>query len=172
MPGLVGGFGKFYFIRLYLFFYNLILYFVKYIKKGNRNRIGGLFQLLSSCYPMGRVHTHLPTCVYTTYSEATEDRSTSDNSELNNEEKVDTAVAAAQVVMNVNTLGPYLAGLIEGDGTIAVHDSNSRRLTQAKKYNPAIIVVFNSKDLPLAKFLKEITNCGTVLIKPNRGYVL
>src|SRR5215470_11317606 len=35
-----------------------------------------------------------------------------------------------------NLLGPYLAGLIEGDGTIAIHDINS----SSKKYNPMIII--------------------------------
>ncbi len=67
-----------------------------------------------------------------------------------------------------NKLGPYLAGLIEGDGTIAVHDSNST----AKKYRPMIIIVFKSADLPLAKYLCDLTQCGKVYIKPGRGYVL
>nr|YP_009926611.1 hypothetical protein [Wolfiporia cocos]QNH92668.1 hypothetical protein [Wolfiporia cocos] len=65
-------------------------------------------------------------------------------------------------------LGPYLAGLVEGDGTIAVHDKNST----AKKYSPIIIIVFKKADLPLAQFLQTITNCGTVNLKPGRGYVL
>ena len=43
-------------------------------------------------------------------------------------------------------LGSYLAGLIEGDGTFAVHDKKST----AKKYSPMIIVVFKKADLPLA----------------------
>ena len=65
-------------------------------------------------------------------------------------------------------LGSYLAGLIEGDGTFAVHDKKST----AKKYSPMIIVVFKKADLPLAEFLQSITNCGRVLIKADRGYVL
>lgn len=65
-------------------------------------------------------------------------------------------------------LGSYLAGLIEGDGTFAVHDKKSI----AKKYSPKIIIVFKKADLPLAEFLQSITNCGSVLIKANRGYVL
>lgn len=65
-------------------------------------------------------------------------------------------------------LGSYLAGLIEGDGTIAVHDKNST----AKKYAPMIIVVFKKADLPLANFLCELTNCGKVYLKSDRGYVL
>jgi hypothetical protein len=65
-------------------------------------------------------------------------------------------------------LGPYLAGLIEGDGTFAVHNKQS----SAKKYQPKIILVFKKSDLPLAQFLSEITNCGKVSIKSDRGYVL
>ena len=65
-------------------------------------------------------------------------------------------------------LGSYLAGLIEGDGTLAVHDKKST----AKKYSPMIIVVFKKADLPLAEFLQSITYCGRVLIKADRGYVL
>lgn len=66
-------------------------------------------------------------------------------------------------------IGPYLAGLIEGDGTIAVPNTNSNKL---KKYNPKIIIVFKKSDLPLATYLKNFTNCGQILIKPERGYVL
>lgn len=69
---------------------------------------------------------------------------------------------------NINYLGPYLAGLIEGDGTIAVHNIHST----AKKYAPMIIIVFKLADLPLANYLRNITNCGKVYIKSNRGYVL
>jgi LAGLIDADG endonuclease/Cytochrome C and Quinol oxidase polypeptide I len=73
---------------------------------------------------------------------------------------------------NINKLrkqiGPYLAGLIEGDGTIAVHDPKSK----SKQYNPKIIIVFKKNDLPLADYLQKLTKCGTVLIKPERGYVL
>lgn len=71
-------------------------------------------------------------------------------------------------------IGPYLAGLIEGDGTIAVHDSNTSKASTAnsKKYSPKIIVVFKKADLPLAKFLQNISQCGQVLNKPERGYVL
>ena len=65
-------------------------------------------------------------------------------------------------------LGSYLAGLIEGDGTFAVHDKKST----AKKYSPMIIVVFKKADLPLAEFLQSITNCGRVQIKADSGYVL
>ena len=67
-----------------------------------------------------------------------------------------------------SNLGPYLAGLIEGDGTFAIHDTKST----AKKYKPMIIIVFKLADLPLAEYLQELTNCGTVYKKSDRGYVL
>lgn len=65
-------------------------------------------------------------------------------------------------------LRPYLAGLIEGDGSIAVHDKN----TKAKKYPPKIIIVFAKADKPLADRLAYITNTGKVYIKNNANYVL
>jgi hypothetical protein len=65
-------------------------------------------------------------------------------------------------------LGSYLAGLIEGDGTFAIHDKNST----IKKYAPKIIIVFKKADLPLAKYLQNLTKCGNVQIKAERGYVL
>jgi LAGLIDADG endonuclease/Cytochrome C and Quinol oxidase polypeptide I len=72
------------------------------------------------------------------------------------------------LLSNVNQLGPYLAGLIEGDGTFAVHDPNST----IKKYRPMIIVVFKKSDLLLANYLCDLTQCGKVYIKSERGYVL
>lgn len=73
---------------------------------------------------------------------------------------------------NINLLksqiGPYLAGLIEGDGTICVPNPDSK----IKSFNPKIIIIFKNADLPLANYLQNITKCGQVLIKPERGYVL
>ena len=65
-------------------------------------------------------------------------------------------------------IGPYLAGLIEADGSIAVHNKDS----DAKKYRPKIIVVFSLADEPLAKKLANITAAGTVYSKKNAGCVL
>jgi hypothetical protein len=65
-------------------------------------------------------------------------------------------------------LGPYLAGLIESDGTIAVHNKN----TKAKKYNPKIAVVFNLADEPLAIKLAFITEAGTIYKKKDAGHIL
>jgi LAGLIDADG endonuclease len=64
-------------------------------------------------------------------------------------------------------IGSYLAGLIEGDGTFAVHNKTSI----IKKYQPMIIIVFKKDDLPLANYLCLLTNCGKIYIKPERGYI-
>ena len=65
-------------------------------------------------------------------------------------------------------LGPYLAGLIEADGSIAVHDEKS----EVKRYRPMIIIVFSLADKPLADRLAFITKVGKVYHKVNAGYVL
>lgn len=65
-------------------------------------------------------------------------------------------------------LGSYLAGLIEGDGSIAVHDVNSN----AKKYRPKILIVFAVCDKPLADKLASVTKAGTVYAKLNAGHVI
>lgn len=67
-----------------------------------------------------------------------------------------------------NKLGPYLAGLVEADGSIAVHDKNSK----AKRYAPKIIVVFSLNDEPLAEKLVSILQVGKIYKKENQGCVL
>lgn len=47
-------------------------------------------------------------------------------------------------------LGPYLAGLIEGDGSIVVPDPKNM------KRRPIITITFHLKDLPLAEKLREL----------------
>ena len=74
-------------------------------------------------------------------------------------------------IINSN-LGSYLAGLIEGDGTIAIHMQDQNKSSTAKKYRPKIIIVFKLADLPLANYLQELTNCGTIYSKSDRGYIL
>lgn len=71
-------------------------------------------------------------------------------------------------LFNSKNLGSYLAGLIEGDGTFAVNNKDSI----VKKYNPTILIVLKKSDLPFANFLRELTNCGIVMNKKDRGYVL
>lgn len=65
-------------------------------------------------------------------------------------------------------IGPYLAGLIEADGSFAIHDKDSK----AKKYRPKILVVFSLPDEPLANRLASITNAGTVYTRKSSGCVI
>ena len=65
-------------------------------------------------------------------------------------------------------IGPYLAGLIEADGSFAVHNKDSK----VKKYWPKILIVFNLVDEPLANKLASLTNVGTVYNRKNAGCVI
>jgi len=88
----------------------------------------------------------------------------------NNFNKEFNSVAPRLINMfNNDNFRSYLAGLIEGNGTFALHSKNS---TVSIKYLPNIIIVFKLTDLPLAEYLQQITQCGKVYSKPNRGYVL
>src|SRR6266487_701908 len=66
------------------------------------------------------------------------------------------------------TLGPYLAGLIEADGSFAIHDKYSK----AKKYRPKILIVFNLSDKPLGEKLIYITNLGKLYDKSKQGCLI
>jgi hypothetical protein len=63
-------------------------------------------------------------------------------------------------------LGPYLAGLIEGDGHI--HTPSSYRDLNGKKNMPHIEICFDIKDLPLFEKIKEVLNGGYIIIRPNK----
>nr|YP_010121867.1 LAGLIDADG endonuclease [Monilinia fructicola]QRF72243.1 LAGLIDADG endonuclease [Monilinia fructicola] len=65
-------------------------------------------------------------------------------------------------------MASYLAGLIEGDGHIAVHDKNS----SSKKFRPKIIITFNLADKPLADKLSAVLKVGKVISKPSAGHVI
>jgi LAGLIDADG endonuclease len=65
-------------------------------------------------------------------------------------------------------LGPYLAGLIEADGSFAIHDKNSK----AKRYLPKILIVFNLNDSPLADKLISITKVGKLYRRQKQGCVI
>lgn len=78
-------------------------------------------------------------------------------------------IGLTNYISNTNPqFGPYLAGLIEGDGSIAVHDITSK----GKKFSPKILVVFHISDLPLAEHLQKITECGKVYHKKDAGYII
>ena len=58
-----------------------------------------------------------------------------------------------------NSINFYLAGLIEGDGSIKI--PKSVRSDKGKLLYPSITIVFATKDLPLAQYLANLLN-GTV----------
>ncbi|OCL12076.1 hypothetical protein AOQ84DRAFT_395890 [Glonium stellatum] len=67
-------------------------------------------------------------------------------------------------------LGAYLAGLIEADGSFAIHDKDSK----AKRYLPKILIVFSLNDSPLAEKLMSIIKVGkffyNINIEPLAGF--
>ena len=65
-------------------------------------------------------------------------------------------------------LGAYLAGLIEADGSFAIHDKDSK----AKRYLPKILIVFSLNDSPLAKKLISVTKIGKLYNKSKQGCVI
>lgn len=62
-------------------------------------------------------------------------------------------------------LAPYLAGLIEGDGSLSVHDKNSK----AKRYLPKIYIIFHLNDIPLAEKLISVTEIGKLYKRTKQG---
>lgn len=65
-------------------------------------------------------------------------------------------------------LGHYLAGLIEGDGTILVQENADK---SKKLYNPIITIVFHKKDQELGDYLCKELNLGKIYEKKG-NYVL
>ena len=63
-------------------------------------------------------------------------------------------------------LGHYLAGLIEGDGTIIVPTKD--KTPGGKNTHPIIRIVFTLPDLPLAQKLQQVLGCGFIQ-KPKQG---
>jgi hypothetical protein len=62
---------------------------------------------------------------------------------------------------NNKNLGSYLAGLIEGDGSIYIPKDN--------KNASRIIIAFNSKDLPLALIIQKNLNGGNIYKKKGKN---
>ena len=63
-------------------------------------------------------------------------------------------------------LGPYLAGLIEGDGHIYV--PSEKRNSKGKKNFPHIEIAFDIKDLLLFEKIKDTLKGGFITIRPNK----
>lgn len=61
-------------------------------------------------------------------------------------------------------LGSYVAGLMEGDGSIWI-----QREVKGKRHNPRFTITFNRRDLPLCKKLLELLGEGKGRIGYNKG---
>lgn len=70
---------------------------------------------------------------------------------------------------NSKLLGHYLAGLIEGDGSIIVPKTIINQ--KGKLLYPVIKITFVKKDELLAKKIKEIINGGTLVYSKNSQYL-
>lgn len=64
-----------------------------------------------------------------------------------------------------SNLGYYLAGLIEGDGSIIV--PKTIRSEKGRLNYPSFNIIFNIKDLPLALLIQERLSCGSISKKRN-----
>lgn len=70
---------------------------------------------------------------------------------------------------NENQLGYYLAGLIEGDGSIIVPETT--RNEKGKLLYPVVKITFVKKDGPLAKKIVEILKGGTLEYPKDKDYL-
>ena len=66
-------------------------------------------------------------------------------------------------------LGHYLAGLIEGDGSIIV--PKTIRNQKGKLLYPVVKITFVGKDAPLAQKIPKILNGGTIVHYKNSNYL-
>lgn len=71
-------------------------------------------------------------------------------------------------IRQYSSMGSYLAGLIEGDGHIAVQDLNTEKVV----HRPKIIIAFNIHDKPLAEKISTQLNVGRVIDRSETGHVL
>jgi LAGLIDADG DNA endonuclease family protein len=66
-------------------------------------------------------------------------------------------------------LSGYLAGLIEGDGSIIV--PKTIRNPKGKLLYPVVKITFVEKDTPLALKIKEVIGGGTIVHPKNSNYI-
>ena len=83
------------------------------------------------------------------------------------ESKITSDLSESELIIR-SKLGAYLAGLIEADGSFAIHDKYSK----AKRYLPKILIVFSINDRPLADKLISITKVGKLYDKSRQGCMI
>jgi len=69
--------------------------------------------------------------------------------------------------LSKSNFAAYLAGLIEGDGTIVV--PKTERSPKGKLNYPVIQIVFHSKDLPLALIIQKVLGFGSISKKKDHN---
>lgn len=74
-------------------------------------------------------------------------------------------------ILSNDNLGSYLAGYIEGDGSIVVPRPEKERNSKGNLYNPTVRIVFLLVDKPLAIKLKDIFG-GRFVFPENQKYFL
>lgn len=91
-----------------------------------------------------------------------------DSSEFKNEKLLESDSSKGILESRYN-LGSYLAGLIEGDGSIII--PKSLRNDKGKLLYPKIKITFVSKDAPLAIKIKKVLGAGTLEYPKNTDYL-
>ena len=86
--------------------------------------------------------------------------------------KYDSKLKKTELLNNFNpNFSAYLAGLIEGDGSIIV--PKIERSVKGKLYYPSIQIVFDLRDFPLAQVIQQRIKCGSLVRKKGvNAYVL
>jgi len=83
---------------------------------------------------------------------------------MKNINKLKMEYTTINLINNKALLGPYLAGLFEGDGHIWLPKNNTK-----KKHNPRFCITFALKNEPLAKKLLEMIGYGFIRYKPKNN---
>jgi hypothetical protein len=83
-------------------------------------------------------------------------------------ELIKTSLVGIASFPSTDKLGAYIAGLVEGDGSIKI--PSSVRSDKGKILYPSVTIVFVEKDLPLANFLSKILK-GTVNKASGNWYI-
>ena len=152
MPGLVGGFGELYFSFSQIIFLANLLLLLLPLLKGNKQR------WWKTVYISFQVFLDYIFYFFIGYNakynqirpvKLLNQLYTKINRNINNSFHM----SHINKDGSSNNIGPYLAGLIEGDGTFAIKNGNNKSTITNKNYNPKIIVVFKKSDLPLATFV-------------------
>lgn len=90
---------------------------------------------------------------------------------LNKKERALSKIRIKSSIKAIFPLGSYLAGLIEGDGTIVVPKTD--RSPKGKLNYPSIQIVFQLKDFPLCQAIqKELNNGSISKKKQSAAYIL